>query len=148
TGPGQFGPPYGWKPEPKELRDADHDFVLDALVAHAGFVAGVIAQACPSAGITVVDHNGGFVIEADKTDTPIPTEASVARTLWQHRNRQVINVGFAFATLPNEQVVANTTDLSGPPSWTFELALQGADPEQTVVVCPAGNQNCPIRQYP
>jgi hypothetical protein len=144
---GQFGPPYVWTDEPKELRDANEDSALDALVAHADFVAGVIAQACPRARITVVDHNGAFVVKAD-ADTPIPTEASVARSLWQHRKAQVINVGFAFATLPNAQVVPNTTDMSGPPSWTFELALQGVDSQQSVVVCPAGNQACPIRQYP
>src|SRR5262249_4271580 len=91
--------------------------------------------------------NGAFIVRAD-ADTPIPTEASVARSLWQHRRSQVINVGFAFPTLPSADVVPNTTDPSGPASWTFELALGGIDAESTVVVCPSGNQGCPIRQYP
>jgi hypothetical protein len=147
NGAGQFGPPYVWKPATPEQADANLDNALDSLAGHAGFVAGVIAQACAHARITVVDHNGAFV-SSDVADTPIPTEASVVRSLWRHRSARVINVGFAFASLPNAQVVANTGDMSGPPSWTFQLALQGIDAHRTVIVCPAGNQSCPIPQYP
>jgi hypothetical protein len=140
--------PYGWIPEPAEpLYVTDPDGRLATLVGHANFVAGVIAQACQLAQITVVNHNGGF-IESVQSDTPIPTEASVARSLWVHRTAQVINVGFAFATLPNRRLVANTVDRSGPPSWTFELVLRAINTKKTVVIAPAGNQNCPVRQYP
>jgi subtilase family protein len=144
---GQYGSPYTWTSEASEMHDANNDGALDTLVAHADFVAGVIAQACPRARITVVDHNGAFVAD-DNADTPISTEASVARSLWEHRTAQLINVGFAFPTLPSAQSVANLTEASGPPSWTFQLALQGTDPNLTVVVAPAGNQSCPIPQYP
>ena len=79
--------------------DQDSNGRLDALVGHANFVAGVIAQMCPVATIKVVSHNGAFV-DSDDSDWPIPTEASVARSLWNSRKSDVINVGFAFPTLP------------------------------------------------
>ncbi len=146
--PGGAGSQYGWIQEPAEsLYVTDRYGRLATLVGHANFVAGVIAQACPSAEITLVNHNGGF-IESVQADTPIPTEASVARSLWTHRTAQVINVGFAFATLPNKPLVANTYGSSGPPSWTFELVLREINAKKTVLVAPAGNQNCPARQYP
>ena len=62
--------------------DQDGDGRLDALVGHANFVAGVVAQACPTATLEVVSHNGAFV-NSDDADTPIPTEASVALSLWE-----------------------------------------------------------------
>ena len=141
--------PYSWIKEPPEplyvtvyepIDGKDH---LATLVGHANFVAGVIAQACPEAKITVVNHNGGFIESVDP-DTPIPTEASVARSLWENRSAAVINVGFAFATLPSQQSGV------GPPvpSWSFELALRGMNRTKTVVVAPAGNQSSPVPQYP
>jgi hypothetical protein len=145
--PAKVGKPFSWTAAAPEVLDADGDGALDSLVGHADFVAGVIAQACPRARINLADHNGAFV-ENDVADTPIPTEASVARSLWKHRSASVINVGFAFATLPAAELVANATDISGPPSWTFELVLQGIDRKKTVVVSPAGNQRCPVPQYP
>ena len=139
-------PGYAWVDAAPESLDAGKDRRLDTLVGHASFVAGVIAQACPQARITLVNHNGAFV-EQDVADTPIPTEASVARSLWEHRDAAVINVGFAFATLPSSLAVANSVDPSGPPSWTFELVLRGI-PRTTVLVAPAGNQGSRTRQYP
>lgn len=143
---GTFGPPYKWVAQLSEQNDADKDGKLDALVAHSDFVAGVVARACPRARITVANHNGAFVWH-DDADTPIPTEASVARSLWKHRVAEVIHVGFAFPALPDAQLVPNSVDISGPPSWTFQLVLEGID-RQTMIVCPAGNQSCPVPQYP
>jgi len=150
--PGSFTKPFIWTQEPDEPNGPTYVTVagnrLAALVGHANFVAGVIAQACPGAQITLVNHNGGF-IESDDADTPIPTEASVARSLWIHRQAAVINVGYAFATLPNAALLKNTVDRSGPPSWSFQLVLnQIKNSKRTVVVAPAGNQSSPTRQYP
>jgi subtilisin family serine protease len=148
--PGKSKWPYSWHKEPPEplyftvYEAIDGKRHLATLVGHANFVAGVIAQACPQAKITVVNHNGGFIEKVDP-DTPIPTEASVARSLWEKGGAAaVINVGFAFATLPSQQ------SRVGPPvpSWSFELALRAIDTTKTVVVAPAGNQNSPIPQYP
>ena len=150
--------PYRWVPEtaaPPGVNPLDQDGNgrLDALVGHANFAAGVLAQACSDARITVVSHNGAFV-DSDDSDTPIPTEASVARSLWEHRDADVINVGFAFPTLPNIALAGDGTDpWPSPPSWTFEVvirALLGSVEEtgRPMIVAPAGNQDCPTPQYP
>ena len=49
-----------WLPGIPDVPDADSDGVLDALAGHANFVAGLIAQGCPQAEITIRNHNGGF----------------------------------------------------------------------------------------
>lgn len=141
---------YGWgvpTPSSNPL-DENGDGRLDALVGHANFVAGVVWQACQAVSLTVVSHNAAFV-EADDEDPAIPTEASVARSLWKHREAHVINVGFAFPTLPDAALVGNETDPAGPKSWSLDLVLRNIrDRESHVVVAPAGNQDCTIPQYP
>lgn len=146
---------YGWvdesaAPNGVDAFDQDGDGRLDALVGHANFVAGVVAQACPTATLEVVSHNGAFV-NSDDADTPIPTEASVALSLWEvlHEERlpSVINIGFAFPTLPAAMPGADVAD--GPPSYTFSVALDSInDRPATVIVAPAGNQDCTVPQYP
>jgi len=134
-------------------RDQNGDHLLDALVGHANFVAGVVAQACPDVRIRVVSHNGSFV-EADNNDpvnTPLPTEASVARSLWETLamgTSDVVNVGFAFPTLPYAPPVG--VPAGGPPSWTFTAVLdEFREPEREFfIVAPAGNQDCIVPQYP
>jgi len=150
--------PYSWIAEPLEplyttiYEPIDGKNHLATLVAHANFVAGVVAQACPEAKISLINHSGRFIESVDP-DTPIPTEASVARSLWKRAQLlrklgrpAVINVGFAFATLPRQQ-----SGVGSPvPSWSFELALREVDKMTmpVAVVAPAGNQNSPIPQYP
>lgn len=126
--------------------DQDGDGRLDALVGHANFVAGVIAQMCPVATINVVSHNGAFV-DSDSSAWPIPTEASVALSLWNSRTSDVINVGFAFPTLPAIPPLGVVTD--GPASWALDLVLQSMhDRPAHVIVAPAGNQHSTRPQYP
>jgi hypothetical protein len=156
----QPGVAWGWVPETEKIAGApnslnqNNDNALDALAGHANFVAGVVAQACPSASIDVISHNGSFV-EADigdPVDTPLPTEASVARSLWGVLQQpvdgpHVITVGFAFPTLPYAPPVGAPRD--GPPSWTLKAALDTIDKNDDVmIVAPAGNQGCTVPQYP
>lgn len=144
---------YLWVDEPAANQivdplDQDRDGRLDALVAHANFVAGVVAQMCPRVSIEVVSHNGAFV-NSDVSEWAIPTEASVARSLWNSRNSDVINVGFAFPTLPAVPPV--NVVKKGPPSWALDLVLRSmsmSDPERPMIVAPAGNQNSATPQYP
>ena len=149
---------YQWVQETEALpgtdpRDQNGDHLLDALVGHANFVAGVVAQACPDVRIRIVSHNGSFV-EADNNDpvnTPLPTEASVARSLWEtlaSGSSDVVNVGFAFPTLPYAPPVG--VPAGGPPSWTFTAVLDEfrEAEREFFVVAPAGNQNCIVPQYP
>jgi thermitase len=142
---------YEWVSEPGTESDGNGDGFLDALVGHANFVAGVIAQACPAATIDVVSHNGAFV-EVDSPDTPISTEASVARSLFETLHEgvpgsDVINVGFAFPTLP--AAVPTGIVVDGPPTLSFKVVLDSVrDREAVVIVAPAGNQSCSTPQYP
>ena len=148
--PPQWRP--GTAPSPGTRHDQNNDKHLDALAGHANFVAGVIAQACPNASISVVSDNAAFLNTAADYQT-IPTEAAVARSLWAHRNNDVINVGYAFPTLPNVELTksAKVAQATGPPSWTLKLvldALKNHDPAKPYIVAPAGNQSCTVPQYP
>ncbi len=149
---------YTWMKEPMvypgalDALDQNRDNDLDALVGHANFVAGIIAQGCPSARIDIVSHNGSFV-EGNSgavPDTPIPTEASVARSLFDVLTRStppdLVNVGFAFPTLPDIPPVG--APRGGPASWTFTAVLERAKNPRTLIVAPAGNQNINVKQYP
>jgi hypothetical protein len=127
-------------------RDQDRDERLDALAGHANFVAGVIAQACPRAQITVVGHQALYV-GRDSDLKPIATEAAVARSVWENRGAAVLHVGFAFPTLPNVDLNRVPGARGGPPSWVFEVVLD-AIPSTGVLVAPAGNQGCLTPQYP
>jgi hypothetical protein len=136
----------GWLPPAVSPR-VDPAGRLLALEGHANFVAGVVAQACCEAEITVESLNAAFV-EAN-SDPGLPTEAAVARAFWnQHRN-DFIHIGFAFATLPDPS--RGNPLLGGPPPWTFQLvldALREMGKDKPFVVAPAGNQNCIVPQYP
>jgi hypothetical protein len=148
---------YAWMPEAEappgtNPLDQNGDNKLDALVGHANFVAGVVAQACPEATIDIVSHNGSFIeVDSDHIpDTPFATEASVARSLWETLDdhdapADVINVGYAFPTLPSEP----GGGIDGPPSPLFSAVLDAfADGPDFRLVAPAGNQNCMVPQYP
>jgi thermitase len=151
-----------WHPEGAAARMTPNG-ALGGLVGHANFVAGVIAQKCPVADIRVISHNGDFVYGAAQDDT-VPTEAAVARSLWRASGvappageaampgASVINIGFAFPTLPAIPLREGEVPRPVPQSWTFRVVLDemarrsGAD--RHIVVAPAGNQNEAVRQYP
>jgi thermitase len=144
---------YTWEKETPDLvgpdpLDQDGDGLLDALAGHANFVAGVVAQGCSTAAIEVVSHNAVFVW-ADDAPVPMPTEASVALSLWQalHATRppNVVTVGFAFPTLP---ATRPAPVVDGFPSYTFSECLDAIPDRDIVIVAPAGNQNCVVPQYP
>ncbi len=127
--------------------DQNRDRKLDALVGHANFVAGVIAQGCRRAKIHVESDNAAFLNTG--TDNPtIPTEAAVARSIWNQRNSAVINVGYAFPTLTDVQITDVMPFVGGPPSLALKTVLDTLDRRRTYIVAPAGNQNCTARQYP
>lgn len=100
-------------------------YVLGALAGHANFVAGVIAQNCANAQISIRNHNGSY-IEAAKVE--LPTEASVARSICKSIGASVINVGFAFPAYKNQVSII----------WQRTAEHIGSS---TVVVAPAGNQD-------
>jgi thermitase len=130
--------------------DQNGDSRLDALAGHANFVAGVVAQGSEHAELTVESFNCS-VIDGDTSIPGFVTEAEVARSWWEHRNAPVVNVGFAFATLPDQllQVDSDPSVVNGPPSWALQMVMKAiADDPEHLVVAPAGNQNCTVPQYP
>jgi Subtilase family len=117
-------------PDPLDIPDADGNKRLDVLAGHANFVAGIIAQQCENAEITIVNHNGGFAPKADN----LPTEASVALSL-ALGGADVINVGFAFKSYDS-----GISDV-----WNGALNVIGPD---VMVVAPAGNQGVMSERIP
>src|SRR5207245_2106262 len=81
---------------------------------------------------------------------------SVARALWRHRSADLINVGFAFPTLPNVPLTKKNFTEATPPSWAFKAVLDAIDDEHVkgklnrypFILAPAGNQSSSIPQYP
>jgi hypothetical protein len=148
----------GWQPGTATALSRNGDpTVLDALVAHANFVAGVVAQQCHQPKIAIWSHNGGFPMSSEE----YPTEASVCRSIWASQRpasagllplspapkltigtpSHVIHVGFAFhpvGGLPSKiwrLTFGRIADLKNP----------GGPP---VIVAPAGNQASSLPRYP
>jgi hypothetical protein len=130
-----LSPLSGWQPgdpdTPGESVPSPAGPRLAALAGHANFIAGVIAQGCPHAQITIRNHNGLF----EPTAQDFPTEASVARALIQSAGAPVIDVGFAFWVLDGIISCA----------WDTAFTVLGGE---SIVVAPAGNQSSPYPRYP
>jgi hypothetical protein len=156
----------GWSPSAAAGRviapTAGRPARLRALAGHANFVAGLVAMKCERARIIVESHNAAF-LDADAGDPAIPTEASVARSIWRLAKHlknpaDLINVGFAFPVLPKirltlqdlvELVLApDASPAKFPPSWTLQVVLDSLGEDGPFIVAPAGNQGCIIPQYP
>jgi subtilase family protein len=133
-----------WQPAPpvtgsvddatNEAPDEGTAGTLDRIAGHANFVAGIVAQRCPGATIDIWSHNAGF----DPSNAQFPTEAAVARSLWQSQQSMsggVIQLGFAFEPY------------QGIPSTAWDTAFGLIDPHD-VVVCPVGNQGDTTARYP
>ena len=99
---------------------------LQLLDGHGTFTAGVIAERCPHAQITLV---GIRAIES------AATEAAVLRAVCRHADADVIMPVFAFHSLLQMK------------NWTFPNILRQLAPE-SVLVCPAGNESSPAPHYP
>jgi hypothetical protein len=129
-----------WKEEALDLPgetilDVNGNPRLVALAGHANFIAGVIAQRCPNAAITIINHLGTYEPTADD----FPTEASVAHSLMMAADAQVINVGFAFASYGHK--------ISHAWRQAFNYLAANCDP-MPMVFAPAGNQDSSIPRYP
>ena len=154
--PGGGPPLYDWQPGTEappgvvDALDQNADGRLDALAGHANFVAGVVARGSEHAELTVESLNCS-VIDSDTSIPGFVTEAEVARAWWEHRTAPVVNVGYAFATLPNQALAVESDPnvVNGPPSWALRVVMEAVgDNEEHVVVAPAGNQDCSVPQYP
>jgi subtilisin family serine protease len=125
--------------------DTDGDGRLDGIAGHGTFIAGLIANACPQARLTVVGlRNQEIEIEGTNPNEQsglYETEAAIARAMLLHSDTDVIQCGFAFPTLDDY------------PSLPFAAAMQvlsgDAAPRRGVaVVAPAGNEASPNVYWP
>ena len=146
---GGVSPVTAWNPFPADVLSANQPGVLDHLTGHANFVAGVIAQRCPAAEITVWNHNGSFV-QGDLFS--LPTESTVLHSLSSimqgpaipHDRPVVINLGFAFGGYTGGLEMLT---LAVHAIWG--ATLQPIFDSGGVVVAPAGNQlGSTIPRYP
>jgi hypothetical protein len=103
---------------------------INALAGHANFIAGLIAQSCPQARITIKNHNGVFAPNSED----FPTEAAVARSLYQSAGADIVDLGFAFSAYDSLVSCA----------WDIALGHVGNTP----VLAPVGNQGSTDRRYP
>jgi hypothetical protein len=128
----------GWAPGKDNVIDANADKKLDALVGHANFVAGVIAQHCELPNIHIWSHSSAFLYDRDFDN--FSTEAAICRSLvmsQQDTATPVIHIGHASAFKGNIASVV----------WGLAFARigPGLDParnlaDEVVITCPAGNQ--------
>src|SRR5262249_32916573 len=106
---------------------------LVALAGHANFVAGAIAITSRSvADLTIQNLNGAF---SGVPPDELPTEANITHAIAMSAGAAIINVSFAgelYEGVPGE-------------SWAAALTAIGPD---TVVVCPAGNEQSTAPHYP
>jgi len=126
----------GWPPTDPDVLGP----VIGALIGHANFIAGVIAQEAPHAEITIWNFDGGF---SDPALDPTANEAAVIRALHRVQSQQprpsVINVGFAFA--PYSQKGTPPVVHAG---WDVIRNPIG----DAVIVAPVGNQGSAVPRYP
>ena len=99
---------------------------IELLDGHGTFTAGVIAERCKTAYITLV---GIRAIES------AATEAAVIRAIYENADADVIMPVFAFHSLLSLE------------NWTFPNILRQLG-SGSVVVCPAGNEASPKPHYP
>jgi hypothetical protein len=108
--------------------------VIDALAGHANFVAGIVAQHCPNAEITVRTFDGGFAPNSDD----LAVESILLPALVDSvtiDGAAVINFGYSYQPL------------GGTPhqAWDTVLTLIGPD---RILTVPAGNQQSVCPHYP
>lgn len=138
--------PGTWRDSPPDTLDADHDGRLDGVAGHGTFIAGLIAHRCRQAEITVVGLRHAVMplsAQPDPVDQAMlfTDEISVARSLLQHGNADVVSCGFSFPTLddhPSIPFTAVMDVLTGP-----HAARPGV-----AVVAPAGNESSPRAYWP
>jgi hypothetical protein len=124
--------------------------LMDALLGHANFVAGVIAQECWDPALGIWSHNGDFVASSDE----LPTEAAVCRSIIRSQGStssggtgvtSLIHVGFAFALRPSN--LFRQTSARDYLSSVWDSVFKHLDPK-TVMVAPTGNEGQQEARYP
>jgi hypothetical protein len=126
-----------WVACPPDVLDADSDGRLDGVAGHGTFIAGIVANGCRQARITVVGQRHQVMpLSRDPVDTAqlFSTEYDIARALLEHSvDAQVVSCGFAFPTLDGHPSIAFTSAMDA-------IRAQDAPRSEVAVVAPAGNE--------
>jgi hypothetical protein len=138
--------PATWRTDPPDTVDANHDGRLDGVAGHGTFIAGLVAHRCRQAEITVVGQRHAVMplsANPDPVDQAMlfSDEVSVANSLLQYADADVISCGFSFPTLddlPSIPFVSVMDVLTGPHAPRPGVA----------VVSPAGNETSPRAYWP
>jgi Subtilase family len=132
--------PAVWRPNQQDAITTDADGRLIGIVGHGTFIAGLVAHVSPQAAITSVGHRDSEVLvgNGDNQYRLWASELSLATSLWNYRESDVIQCGFAFPTLDDE------------PSLPFATAIHDVKAVHPgiAVVSPAGNEESPRRYWP
>jgi subtilisin family serine protease len=132
--------PAVWRPNEEDEITTDANGRLIGIVGHGTFIAGLVAHVCPQATITSVGHRDSEVPVGNGANQYRlwASELSLANSLWNYREADVIQCGFAFPTLDDQ------------PSLPFATALHDVKAAHPgiAVVSPAGNEESPRRYWP
>jgi hypothetical protein len=110
--------------------------VLDGVAGHGTFIAGLIADRCAQARLTVVGERRA--IAQVPSQALYSDELSVARSLLRYSAADVVSCGFAFPTFGARASIPFTLIMQ----W---IAKTG---RQVAVVAPAGNENSARPYWP
>jgi hypothetical protein len=128
----------GWRlcPPDDPLPVPGHPTVLDGVAGHGTFIAGLIANRCRQARLTVVGERRA--IAQVPSQGLYSDELSVARSLLRYCTADVVSCGFAFPTF------------GALASIPFTLIMQwiARTGQQVAVVAPAGNENSARPYWP
>jgi hypothetical protein len=115
-----------------------HPAVLDGVAGHGTFIAGLIANRCPNAHLTLVGERRAVIRLPAKPPKVWSDELSVARSLLRYCRADVVSCGFAFPTFGDRASIPFSLIMS----WLGQLG------QQVAVVAPAGNENSARPYWP
>ncbi len=115
-----------------------HPTVLDGVAGHGTFIAGLIANRCPNARLTLVGERRAVIKLPAKTPKLYSDELSVARALLRYSRADVVSCGFAFPTFRDRASIPFSLVMN----WLGQIG------QQVAVVAPAGNENSARAYWP
>jgi subtilisin family serine protease len=112
--------------------------VLDGVAGHGTFIAGLIANRCANAQLTLVGERRAVIRLPAKRAKVYSDELSVARSLLRYCRADVVSCGFAFPTFGDRASIPFSLIMG----WLGQLG------QQVAVVAPAGNENSARPYWP
>jgi hypothetical protein len=119
-----------------------HTLVLDGVAGHGTFVAGLIANHCAAAEITVVGERRaiGPISTSTSPRTVFADEFAVARSLLRYSTADVVSCGFAFPTLAALPSIPFTLVMGALAYLANQSPASALKNVVPAVIAPAGNE--------